>query len=177
MIFSLIYKGDLRYITNIFNCRDDMYVCFGNYYLNIIINILLNSVHQTLTFLVCYYFSPEVFAITTVLSTYFAIILKTIQTKKANAVYMIFTSLGYFLIIFSSLIYNEIVVCNFWGLIENTWKVINKKAEDDYLGVEGRDTDTNSIGEYEFDINFNKDINDKQKIITEMTTSPNIIED
>ena len=136
MIFSYIYKGDFRYITNIFHCRDDMYVCFGNFYVQIIIYFLINTLLQILIFLVCYYFSPEVFAISDIISPFLSFILSICEGKITNAINIIFTAIGYIIIIFASFIYNEIIVCNFWGLNEKTWKAIDKKAEEDYLGEE-----------------------------------------
>ena len=136
MIFSYIYKGDFRYITNIFHCRDDMYVCFGNFYVQIIIYFLINTLLQILIFLVCYYFSPEVFAISDIISPFLSFILSICEGKITNAINIIFTAIGYIIIIFASFIYNEIIVCNFWCLNEKTWKAIDKKAEEDYLGEE-----------------------------------------
>ena len=71
-----------------------------------------------------------------------------------NAIDIIFTSIGYIVVILGSFIYNEIIVCNFWGLNENTWKAINEKANNEYLGLE--EGDTNSIGDYEIDNNSGK---------------------
>ena len=169
IIFSLSTKGDLRYITNIFSCRKDMYVCFGNYYFKIIMYLLLNIVLQVLIFLVCYYFSPEVFAISDIISPFLSFISKTIEKESTNIINIVFTSIGYIIIIFGSFIYNEIIVCNFWGLNENTWKAIDKKGEDEYLGESVKDT--NSIGEYEItDIEESRK-NTLQKMDTEMSMS------
>ena len=154
IIFSLADKGDLRYITNIFNCSSDNYVCFGNYYFKIIMYFLINALLQVLIFLVCYYFSPEVFAISDIISPYLSFLLKVGESNVTNAIDIIFTSIGYIIVILGSFIYNEIIVCNFWGLNENTWKAINEKANNEYLGLE--EGDTNSIGDYEIDNNSGK---------------------
>ena len=146
IIFSFASEGDLRYVTNIFKCKENMYVCFGKFYGYIIIYFLLNALLQILIFLVCYYFSPEVFAISDIISPFLSFIMKIIQ-KKPELGNIILTLIGYILIILVSFIYNEIIICNFCGLNENTWKEIDKKAENEYLGIEKTDTDT--IGDYE----------------------------
>ena len=152
LIYSYSTVGDARYVTNIFHCRDDMYVCFGNFYFKIIMYFCIYAVLQILIFLVCYYFSPEVFAISDIISPFLSFISKVIEKKVTDGLNIALTSIGYIIIILCSFIYNEIIVCNFCGLNENTWKAIDKKAEDDYLGiVDGRET--NSIGEYELDKN------------------------
>jgi hypothetical protein len=99
-------------------------------------------------------FSPEVFAISDIISPYLSFLLKVGESKVTNAIDIIFTSVGYAIVILGAFIYNEIIVCNFWGLNENTWKAINEKANIEYLGLgEG---DTNSIGDYEIDNNADK---------------------
>ena len=43
---------------------------------------------------------------------------------------------------FGAFIYNELIVCNFCGFNENTWKAIDKKAYDDISGKNERDSGT-----------------------------------
>ena len=136
----------MLYVTSIFKCKENMYVCFGKFYGYIILYFLLNALLQILIFLVCYYFSPEVFAISDIISPFLSFIMKIIQ-KKPELGNIILTLIGYILIILVSFIYNEIIICNFCGLNENTWKEIDKKAENEYLGIEKTDSDT--IGDYE----------------------------
>ena len=151
IIYSFVTVNDLRYVTNIFHCRDDMYVCFGNYYDKIICYFLINAVLQVLIFLVCYYFSPEVFAISDIISPYLSFISKVIEKKNNDILNIILNSVGYIIIILCSFVYNEIIVCNFCGLNENTWKAIDQKANEDYMGM--LDRDSNTIGDYEIDNN------------------------
>jgi hypothetical protein len=134
LILSKVRAGDIRYVSNIFNCHPGMYVCFGNFYDRILPYFFINAVLQILIFLVCYYFSPEVFAISDIISPYLSWIYSWIINKETNPIKLVFYSVGYIIIIIASFIYNEIIVCNFWGLNKNTWKAIVKKANDDYLG-------------------------------------------
>ena len=151
LILSKVRAGDIRYVSNIFHCRlPEMYVCFGNFYNRIIPYFLINAVLQILIFLVCYYFSPEVFAISDIISPFLSLVVKLCQGGEKRALKIVLDCLGYVIIIIASFIYNEIIVCNFWGLNKNTWKAIVKKANDDYLG---RITDvTDSIGDDDLDI-------------------------
>ena len=151
LIYSKVTVGDLRYVTNIFHCTENMYVCFGNFYFKIIMYFLINTVLQILIYLVCYYFSPEVFAISDIISPYLSFLSKVIEGKETKVEKIILNSIGYIIIILCSFIYNEIIVCNFCGLNENTWKSIVKKANEEYLGMATIETD--SIGDYELDGN------------------------
>ena len=170
IIYSAATVGDLRYVTNIFNCRDDMYVCFGNFYDKIIIYFLINAVLQILIYLVCYYFSPEVFAISDIISPYLSFLSKVIEGKEKTVLKIVLNSIGYIIIILCSFIYNEIIVCNFCNLNENTWKAIVKKANEEYLGIVSRDS--NSIGEYQIDETSNSRKSGGQKM-AELSTSIN----
>lgn len=174
MIYSFVTVNDLRYVTNIFHCRDDMYVCFGNYYDKIICYFLINAVLQVLIFLVCYYFSPEVFAISDIISPYLSFISKVIEKKNTDILNIILNSIGYIIIILCSFVYNEIIVCNFCGLNENTWKAIDKKANEDYMGM--LDRDSNSIGDYELDENSSRK-SPIRHTATELSMSTSINED
>ncbi len=86
-------------------------------------------------FLVVYYFSPEVFAISDIISPFFSFIYKVInnyiEKKNINTFNLVMNISGYLIIILASFIYNEIIVCNFWGLNENTLENIVQKAYED----------------------------------------------
>ena len=170
IIYSVITVGDLTYISNLFHCRDDMYVCFGNFYDYIIYYFLINAVLQMLIFLVCYYFSPEVFAISDIISPFMSFIYSTIKNKDTIIARIVVNSLGYIIIMIGSFIYNEIIVCNFWGLNNNTWKAIMQKGVNEYLGDRG-DDGSNIIGEYEMDNDETRNTNRNTE--TEMTSNIN----
>ena len=112
---------------------------------------------QALIFLVVYIFSPELFAISDIFSPLFSFIAQWIQEKEKNGIkiflyvlgYLIIALgafiyflyvLGYLIIALGAFIYNEIIVCNFCGLNQNTWKAIDQKAYDDWLGRDTRDS-------------------------------------
>ena len=150
LILSHVRLGNINYVSNIFHCRQDIFVCFGNLYDYIIGYFLINAVLQILIFLVCYYFSPEVFAISDIISPFLSCITNIAKGKENIVVKIVFDIIGYIIITIGSFIYNEIIVCNFWDLNKNTWKSIVKKANDDYLG---RVTDvSDSIADDDCDI-------------------------
>ena len=150
-VFSLINNGDLSYLLNIFHCDEINYVCFGNYWLKIFIYTIINTILQVMIFLVVYYFSPEVFAISDIISPFFSFIYgfitKYMEKNEIDTFYLASNISGYLIIIIASFIYNEILVCNFCGFNENTWKAIDKKAIDEMNDNYGRDSVDSSEGE------------------------------
>ena len=148
--FSYYKKRDFSYITNVFHCSDENYVCFGNYRDDFIIYFAENSVLQVLIYLVIYYFSPEVFAISDIISPMLSFIQKCIKKKiQGKTIYpiqIIFNSFGYLIVLLGAFIYNEIIILNFYGLSKNTWKNIDLRGEED-LDMDLY-SDSNSIGEY-----------------------------
>ena len=137
---SLIIKGDFTYIYNIFHCTETNYICISYYYFKIIMYLILNTVLQALIFLVVYHFSPELFAISDIFSPLFSFIALWIETNEENGMKIFLTVLGYVIIAIASFIYNELIVLNFCGLNENTWKAIDQKAQQDIIGEGSRDS-------------------------------------
>ena len=155
-IISLVAKGDFTYIANIFNCEGENYICVSRLYKNVIFYFLLNTVLQALIFLVVYIFSPELFAISDIFSPLFSCIAEWIRVKESRGLRIFLYVLGYLIIALGAFIYNEIIVCNFCGLNQNTWKAIDQKAQDDWLGKETRDT-IGDYGDYVVDMDNAKD--------------------
>ena len=137
-IISIVKKSDFTYITNIFHCDEENYICVSHFYFKIIMYFILNTVLQTLIFLVVYIFSPEVFAISDIPSPLFSFIAVCIDEHEDKVAKIVLTVLGYLIIAVGAFIYNEMIVCNFYGLNENTWKAIDQKAYDELLCKEIR---------------------------------------
>ena len=131
IILSLIIKGNIAYITNIFHCDENNFVCVSNFYFNIIMFLLLNSFTYTLVYLVVYIFSPEFFAISDIFSPLFTFIYTNIKKRETNPIKISLPIFGYLIIALGAFIYTEIIICNFCRLNENTWKAIDKKAYND----------------------------------------------
>ena len=83
----------------------------------------------------------EVFAISDIISPFLSFIVGLFKDATSDKVsFYIFTGLGYLIIIFGSFLYNEIIICNFWGLDENTKHNIDSKAARDIEGYEKDDS-------------------------------------
>ena len=85
-------------------------------------------------------FSPELFAISDIWSPLFSFIALCIQIKEHNGIKIFLTVLGYLIIAVGAFIYNELIVCNFCKLNENTWKAIARKAHNDLMLVDSTDS-------------------------------------
>ena len=70
----------------------------------------------------------------------FSYIALWIQEKEHNGLKIFLYVLGYLIIALGAFIYNEIIVCNFYGFNKNTWKAIDQKAYDDLYGKDTRDS-------------------------------------
>ena len=167
-IISMSIKGDFSYIYNIFYCNESNYLCISHNYLKIIFYFILNTALQALIFLVVYIFSPELFAISDIWSPLFSYIALWIQEKEHNGLKIFLYVLGYLIIALGAFIYNEIIICNFYGFNKNTWKAIDQKAYDDLYGKDTRD----SFGLFE---DYNVDIRESlgEESALEMITKHN----
>ena len=130
-VISLIIKGDLSYIYNIFYFVENNYICISHFYFNIIMYIILNTILQLLVLLVVYHFTPELLVISDIFSPLLSFIAQCIEFKKESSLKIILTISGYLIIAFGAFIYNELIICNFCRLNENTWQAIDQKAYSD----------------------------------------------
>ena len=141
IVISKIRTGNpMTYIYNIFHCSETNYICVSFYTTKIIMYFIFNTVLQALIFLVVYMFSPELFAISDIWSPLFSFIALCIQIKESNWIKIFLTVLGYLIIAVGAFIYNELIVCNFCKLNENTWKAISRKANNDLIQVDTYDS-------------------------------------
>ena len=90
------------------------------------LNFVTASNLQTLSNLVIYYFTPTLLMVADSISPmlFWMILVLPDETSKFN---IIFNLLGYIITLFSSLIYNEIIIFNFCDLNKNTKKFVNKR--------------------------------------------------
>ena len=94
---------------------------------------------QVLIYLVIYYFSPEVFAISDIISPILSFIKECI-TEPPPPIQITFNSIGYVIVLLGAFIYNEILVLNFYGLNKYTWKAIDLRADEDLSDENFRDS-------------------------------------
>ena len=126
MVYSLITKGNLSIIKDSFNFEDvankiKIIILFS-------LNFVRASILQTLSNLVIYYFTPTLLMVTDSISPmlFRMILVLPDETSKFN---IIFNLLGYIITLFSSLIYNVIIIFNFCDLNKNTKKYIEKNKK------------------------------------------------
>ena len=127
-IYSLINDLDFKYFTDIFD--------FSNVEntFEIIIYFLLFFIFATATqltlFLSVFYFSPTLIMVTGLISPIFMFISNYI-IDEYSLTEIILNSIGYLITLFSTLIYNEIIIFNCWGLNKETKKFVNKRIDEE----------------------------------------------
>ena len=83
---------------------------------------------QFFTLLVIFYFSPILLMVTDIISPFLLWIALTIENKSSTEILeLILNPIGYVIVLFASLIYNEIIIFNFCGLNKNTKKFIEER--------------------------------------------------
>ena len=86
---------------------------------------------QLLYLLILFYFSPIYLLITEIISPFLLWIVTTIEKKiqgeTKTILELVINPIGYIIVLFSSLVCNEIVIFNFCGLSENTKIFVNKR--------------------------------------------------
>ena len=98
------------------------------------LSLFFASITQILSILVIYYFSPTLFAVTDIISPFLSWIVYCIQNGESGR-NIAFNCLGYFVVFFSSLIFNEIIICNFYGLNENVKKCIEERQKEELIEI------------------------------------------
>ena len=104
----------------------------------IISTIISSLILKVLSFLVIYYFSPTLLMVTDIIHPIIKWIISLSQNEKDKhnkTLEIILNSIGYFLVLFSSLIYNEIIILNFYGLNKNTKKYLEEKQREEFSSI------------------------------------------
>jgi len=99
------------------------------YTFSIIAFILFGSV-QVLTFLIIFYFSPILYMVSEMIKSSLLWILFLIKDPDTY-VNIILSSIGNIILLFSALVYNEIIICNFWELNINTKKSMEEREKEE----------------------------------------------
>ena len=145
MIFSILFQ----IFFSFFKCKkydvfDEYYnYCDGNNFKTILYNlgsfekfngiisisiILINFLENICLFSLIYYFSLNHYGAIYSIPTYFRIF-----DDKLSFGFKIYYFIAGIIIIFMSLVFNEIIILNFWGLNINTKKYIMQRAKSEYL--------------------------------------------
>ena len=132
-----------------------------NFYFSFFFAIISSFCYFILNILTLYNFSPYLNVLTDFLTPFLYNILNFIfldpnKTKKDYLRYL-FESLGYIIVIIGALILNEIIILNFCGFNENTYKnIIYRGSLDFNIGpYNGTDDTLNTENETEGDISSN----------------------
>ena len=109
--------------------------------LYIILAIISFIILNVLSYLVIYFFSPTLLMVTDIINPIIKWIFSLFQDEKENKAFdIILNGIGYFLVFFSSLIYNEIIIFNFFGLNNKTKKYLEGKQKEE-LSIIANDND------------------------------------
>ena len=124
IIYSLVKYNDLSYFEDCINLsRAENKLELSIY---IVLTILFTIIFQLLTLLALFYFSPSLVIITDAINP-LLVWIQTIINSSGEIPDDVLYPIGYVIIIFSALIYNEIIIFNFCGLNKNTKKYVNER--------------------------------------------------
>ena len=99
-----------------------------------------------LSYLVIFYFSPTLLMVTDIINPIINWIISLFQNEKEYKTFVfIFNIIGYSILLFSSLIFNEIIILNFFGLNRNTKTFIEKRQIEELTSIIDNDSDDKQI--------------------------------
>ena len=124
IIYSLIKYHDLSFFNAFDFSKVDNKVNIAIYFILIFI---FGTALQLLNLLILFYFSPIFLLITEVISPFLQWIVQTIENNKNTTLELVINPIGFIIVLFSSLVCNEIIIFNFWGLSKNTKKFVNER--------------------------------------------------
>ena len=128
LIYSLIKYHDLTYFKESldFSYVENKFVLS----LYFIAMFIFTTILHFLTLLVIFYFSAILLMVTDIISPFLLWIVLTIEEHSWKEVLkLILSPLGYIIVLFASLIYNEIIIFNFCGLNKDTKKLIEERLD------------------------------------------------
>ena len=124
IIYSLIEYNDLSLFKDIFDFSKEYNKLAISFYF--IFYIVFRIVDQLLILLALFYFPPTLLIITDMIDPFLSWIIEIIKDGGEIPDDVLYP-LGYIIIIFSALIYNEIIIFNFCGLNKDTKKFVNQR--------------------------------------------------
>ena len=116
IIYSLIDNNDLSYLKDIFNIAENNILFYISIFFGVIVKIIFCLIISN--------FSPNIFVLTIINWVFNYLIFKEKEESITNLIYQ---GIGYFIILFSTLIYNEFIVLNFFGLNINVRNTIVRR--------------------------------------------------
>ena len=137
IVYSKICYKDFSIIINIFDFPEKII------YFYLFLLIILAIIYQILTILIIYYFSPILLMVSDIISPmlYFIyeIFINKEKIEEPKMLNIIFHYIGYFIILICSLIYNEIIICNFCDLNKYTSKYIIERQKQELASLKNNE--------------------------------------
>ena len=146
-IYSLIKYHDFSYFKDSFEFYNIESI--GKIIIFFILYFLFLAISQALIFLLILYFSPLLLITTLIINPFLYWIISAISDGEVMPNIILYP-IGYFMAVFASLIYNEIIIFNFWGLGDNTKKFIEKRLLDEGSDIKKMEIELRS-GENDID--------------------------
>ena len=129
LVYSLIVYNNLSFIID---SMDFSKVKNGKMFpIYLFLIYIFGALLQTFSFLVIYYFSPTLLIVTDIISPLLLWIIKIIF-RGETFLNIIFLGFGYSIALIASLIYNEIIICNFCNLNKYTRKYLEFRQKEEF---------------------------------------------
>jgi drug/metabolite transporter (DMT)-like permease len=108
------------------------------YYLYWVLYTLLCAIYGIMYSYIIFYYSPTLSMITQAISCLLVWLINTVLTalydkKRLKLDNILFMSIGYIILLFACLLYNEVIICNFCGLNKYVRKSIDERGREEYL--------------------------------------------
>ena len=130
VIYSLIKYHDFSYFNDIFDFSEvENKVKIGLYFIPFFIFL---TISEELTLITLFYFSPILISVTNIINPILIWIRHKIE-GDLEVIDLIMTPIGYLILLFSSIVYNELIILNFCGLNKNTKKCINIRLNSEII--------------------------------------------
>ena len=153
IINSTLVYSDFSDLINIFDSAYNKILLFFAFFSGTIVKFIFCIIIEN--------FSPNIFVLTNVTSSIITWIYNVGFKKKPDTTSnIICLSIGYFIILISCFIYNEIIILNFFNLNENTnFNIKERNVNDRLLSENFAEIELNDIGDYYLknDSNDNRD--------------------
>ena len=156
VIYSLIRYHDLSYFNNCFDFSKVENKLNTSLYF--ILCFLFATILQILTLLAVFYFSPILITLTDIISPMLLWILNSIL-EGCSLLEGFMNFIGYLIVLFAALIYNEIIILNCCGFNNDTKKFVEQRLYKEILQIKRSDDedsqnkDSSSVNDESFTLN------------------------
>ena len=156
LVYSLIVFNDLSFIIDSMDFSKAKTGKMLPFYIFLI--YIFGAFLQTFSFLVIYYFSPTLLIVTDIISPLLLWIIKIIF-RGETYLNIIFFGFGYSIALIASLIYNEIIICNFCNLNKYTKKYLEVRQKEEFTLLKRTELENSQMTDNNGENNDNNDNN------------------